>query len=76
MIKDRSEMPRRKIEIDLNSSEGNAFYLLGLASSLSKQLHYSRFKTQCILDNMKLSTYEMLIEIFDKEFGHLVILYR
>lgn len=76
MIKDRKEMISRTIEIDLSSPQGNAFYLLSLASSLSRQLHYSRFKTQCILDNMKLSTYEMLIEIFDKEFGNYVILYR
>jgi len=36
----------------------------------------SKFRIKCIQDEMKLSTYDMLIETFDKWFGDYVILYR
>ena len=74
MIKDRREMKTR-IEIDLNGPEGNAFVLLGYASRLGKQI-YGHEKTEAILEEMKLSTYELLILTFDKYFGSIVTLYR
>ena len=74
MIKDRREM-NPQIEIDLNGPEGNAFVLLGYASRLGKQI-YGYEKTGAILEEMKLSTYELLILTFDKYFGSIVTLYR
>lgn len=74
MIKDRREM-RPQIEIDLSGPEGNAFVLLGYASRLGHQM-YGPEKTEAILEEMKLSTYEMLILTFDKYFGGIVTLYR
>ena len=76
MIKPRSEMHPREKEIDLTGPEGNAFVLLGYADRWARQLGYSDFDRLCLLDNMKLSTYDMLVEIFDREFGHFVTLYR
>lgn len=64
------------IEIDLTGPEGNAYYLLSLASNLCKQLKYDNFRTECILDEMKLSDYEGLLHTFDREFGLLVTLWR
>ena len=74
MIKDRRDM-KPQIEIDLNGPEGNAFVLLGYASRLGKQI-YGPEKTEAILEEMKLSTYELLILTFDKYFGSIVTLYR
>ena len=74
MIKDRREM-NPQIEIDLSGPEGNAFVLLGYASRLGKQI-YGYEKTEAILEEMKLSTYELLILTFDKYFGSIVTLYR
>ena len=74
MIKDRKEM-KSQIEIDLNGPDGNAFALLGYASRLGKQI-YGYEKTEAILEEMRLSTYEMLILTFDKYFGSIVTLYR
>ena len=74
MIKDRKEM-KPQIEIDLNGPEGNAFVLLGYASRLGKQI-YGYEKTEAILEEMKLSTYELLILTFDEYFGDIVTLYR
>ena len=38
MIKDKSEMEKRGLEIDLTGPQGNAFVLIGYASNLAKQL--------------------------------------
>ena len=75
MIKDRKEIKHRPIEIDLNGPEGNAFVLLGYASRLGKRI-YGYEKTEEIIEEMKMSTYELLLLTFDKYFGDFVILYR
>ena len=75
MIKDRKEIKHRPIEIDLNGPDGNAFVLLGYASRLGKRI-YGYDKTEAILEEMKMSTYEMLLLTFDEYFGDFVILYR
>ena len=75
-IKSKSEMEPRKIEIDLTGPEGNAIVLLGYAKSFSRQLGHSKFKTKCILDEMRLTDYEGLLYTFDREFGRFVTLYR
>ena len=74
MIKDRKEM-NPMIEIDLSGPQGNAFVLLAYASRLGKRI-YGYEKTEEILEEMKLSTYELLILTFDKYFGEVVTLYR
>ena len=74
MIKDRKEM-NPMIEIDLSGPEGNAFVLLKYADTLGKRI-YGYEKTEAILEEMRLSTYELLLLTFDKYFGEVVILYR
>jgi len=76
MIKSRNCLENKKLEIDLNGPEGNAWYLLGLAGSLGKQLSMSNFRIKCIQDEMILSDYKMVVETFDKWFGDYVILYK
>lgn len=71
MIKKKQK--KNVIEIDLTGPQGNAFYLLGLAKTLSKQIG---FDTDIVLDEMKSSDYEHLIQTFDGYFGSIVILYR
>lgn len=75
MIKDRREMNRR-ITVDLQSEQGNAFYLLGLAGDLGKKLGLTKSEIKRIQDNMTLSDYTMLVEIFDKHFGDYVDIYK
>tara|TARA_Y100001938_G_C8096236_1_gene438368 strand:- start:3605 stop:3868 length:264 start_codon:yes stop_codon:yes gene_type:complete len=76
MIRDRKEMPRRPIEIDLNGPDGNAFVLLSLAAKLGKQIGMSYDEIERIQEEMRLSTYDLLLLTFDKYFGEFVILYR
>ena len=65
-----------KITIDLSGPQGNAFYILGLAQDLGKQLEMSSSKVDSIMTEMKESNYEHLLQTFDREFGSLVDLYR
>ena len=64
------------IEINLNGPQGNAFFLLGTASKLGRQLGLDREEIEIILRQMRFSDYENLINVFDRNFGDLVILYR
>ena len=66
----------KKQVIDLTGPDGNAFYLLGTAMNLCKQLDLSSKKTEEILDELKSSDYEHLITTFDKYFGKLIDLER
>ena len=66
----------RKRVIDLNGPEGNAFYLLGTAMNLCKQIGISVERRDEIIDEMKSDDYEHLIQTFDKYFGKLVDLER
>ena len=67
--------PRKQV-IDLTGPQGNAFYLLGLAMKLSKQIGFSELATQGILEDMKNGDYEHLITRFDYHFGELIDLER
>ena len=66
----------KKQVIDLTGPDGNAFFLLGTAMKLCKQIGISSERTEEILDELKSSDYEHLIKTFDKYFGKLVDLER
>jgi hypothetical protein len=78
MIKSIRDRPRgpTPIEIDLTGPDGNAYYLLGLAESLGRQLGYDKDKRELILREMRLTDYEGLLYTFNREFGTLVTLWR
>ena len=61
------------ITIDLTGPQGNAFYLLGTAKNLAKQLELNGLE---IMEEMQSGDYENLVEVFDKHFGNIVTLYR
>lgn len=64
------------IEIDLTGPQGNAFFLLGTASKLGRQLGWDRDEIEILLRQMKRGDYENLVNTFDKHFGNIVTLYR
>jgi hypothetical protein len=64
-------MKTETIKIDLNSPQGNAFNLLGVARKLSKQMGLN---TTEIYREMTISDYENLIKTFEKYFGNYVTL--
>lgn len=71
MIKKKT--PSASIEIDLTGPQGNAFFLLGTAQRLAKQLGLDN---KAIQTEMMSGDYENLVKVFDSYFGDFVILYR
>ena len=64
------------IEIDLTGPQGNAFFLLGTASKLGRQLGWDRDEIEILLRQMRNGDYENLVNTFDKYFGNIVTLYK
>ena len=75
-------MIRNKIEnkgpivIDLTGPEGNAFVLLGYAKRYAKQLGKNGVEAEAIINEMTSGDYDNLLDVFDREFGDYVTLYR
>ena len=76
MIKCRSEMEVRGIEIDLNGPQGNVFWLMGFARKLGRQLGFSEEHCSAIVKAMRFSNYEGAIITFEEFFGDHVTMYR
>lgn len=76
MIKDYKKTRTGPIEIDLSGPDGNAYMLMGTAKSLAKQLFYTKEQTDTMLSQMMAGDYENLLQVFDKNFGEYVTLYR
>lgn len=69
----RAKQPVNEIVIDLNGPQGNAFFLMGYAQRLAKQLG---FNPNEVIDEMKAGDYENLVQVFDNYFGAFIILER
>ena len=64
-----------KIEINLDEPQGNAYYILGCADELGRQLNFSKEKQTKIYEEMTSGDYENLLEHFEHYFGDLVYIY-
>ena len=69
----KSKIEKSGIEIDLTGPQGNVFFLIGTAGNLSKQLGLDGAS---IRKEMMSGDYENAVNVFDKNFGHFVTLYR
>lgn len=80
MIKPLSEKQTKMIEIDLTSPDGNVFNLMGIARSLSNELNKRRganYKdSKAIMVDMMSGDYDHAVDVMEREFGHLIIMYR
>lgn len=70
MIRRKTE---RELVIDLTGPDGNAYALMGYASKFARQLFLNERE---IIDEMTSGDYENLVQVFDKYFGHYVVLER
>ena len=70
MIKSKEN---KGIEIDLTGPQGNVFFLIGTARNLAKQLGLDSTSIQ---KEMMSGDYENAVNVFDKNFGEFVTLYR
>lgn len=73
MIRSKAELACRGIEIDLSGPDGNANVLLAAAKRFCRDLG---IEAEPILQEMRNGDYEHLIEVFEREFGAFVTLYR
>ena len=64
---------KKGIEIDLTGPQGNVFFLIGTARNLAKQLGLDSASIQ---KEMMSGDYENAVNVFDKNFGSFVTLYR
>jgi hypothetical protein len=69
----RAKQPVNEIVIDLNGPQGNAFFLMGYAQRLAKQLG---FNPNEVINEMKAGDYENLVQVFDNYFGAFIVLER
>jgi hypothetical protein len=76
VIRSRAEKPIRGIEIDLNGPEGNAFSLMKQVAVLGRDLGYSQQRITAIRKVMMMGDYDGLVKMFDREFGHIVTLWK
>ena len=76
MITKKENSRKGKVEIDLTGPDGNAFVLMGYASRLGKQLGFDKPKIDSIIEDMKSSDYEHLLELMENNFGAYIIMYR
>jgi hypothetical protein len=70
----RNKKHTSEIVIDLTGPQGNAFSLLALTKNFGKQLGMSDSYIKEIQAKMTSGDYENLIQVFDNEFGSIVIL--
>lgn len=54
--------------IDRESPNGNAFYILGVAQQLMRQIGYTSEDAQSVIDEMKSGDYEDLVSVFNQTF--------
>jgi hypothetical protein len=72
----REKQPQNEIVIDLTGPQGNAFALMAMAKDFGSQLGWTKVRCQELVNEMMDGDYEHLIQVFDREFGHFVILER
>lgn len=51
-----------------DSPNGNAFYILGVAQQLMRQIGYTSEDAQSVIDEMKSGDYEDLVSVFNQTF--------
>ena len=69
----RKQQPKKELVIDLTGPDGNAYALMAYAERFARQLG---FNSEKIIEDMKSSDYENLLQVFDSNFGSYVILER
>lgn len=70
------KLKEKELEIDLTGPNGNAFYLIGTARNLGKQLGYTKGMLSKLTEELQSSDYENLVKVFDIHFGQYITLYR
>jgi hypothetical protein len=80
MIKSIKDKKEGRVEIDLTGPNGNVFCLISIATDLAKLLNKRRgnnyFDIPALQKDMMSDDYEHAINVMEKNFGHMIIMYR
>lgn len=80
MIKSIKEKNGKPVEIDLTGPDGNVFSLISIGIDLCKILNERRdaeyFDSRAFIKDMMSKDYEHAIQVMEKNFGHMIIMYR
>ena len=76
MIRCRSEIENKKIQIDLNGPQGNAMFLIACVDTIGKQINLPKRIRNDIKSTMMMGNYNQLLKTFDTWFGKYVDLYK
>lgn len=72
----REKKAPKEFVIDLTGPDGNAFVLMGNAKTFAKQLGFTPEEITVMLNDMMSGDYEHLVQVFDDNFGSIVVLER
>ena len=72
MVIKRKPIPTH-VEIDLSGPEGNAYFLIACARRWADQLDLDG---DAIIKEMQAGSYDNLVEVFDRHFGHFVTIWK
>ena len=73
MIRSKKEKTGPVI-IDLTGPDGNAYALIAYARNFGRQLKWDEKRIDALIEDMKSSDYDYLLQTFDNAFGEYVIL--
>jgi hypothetical protein len=80
MITSLKNKKEKRLEIDLTGPDGNVFNLISIGMNLCKELNKRRgaeyFNIKEFQLDMLSGDYEHSINVMEKNFGHLIIMYR
>lgn len=80
MIKPLSKRKARPLEIDLTGPDGNVFNLMNIGYELAIKVNERRggeyIDPKALVVEMMSSDYEHAIQVMEKNFGHMIIMYR
>tara|TARA_B100000214_G_scaffold374102_1_gene355986 strand:- start:1041 stop:1319 length:279 start_codon:yes stop_codon:yes gene_type:complete len=66
VAKTKSQLP---VIIDIDGPEGNAFVLMGYASSTMRKSRFAEETKESVLNEMQSGDYINLLKVFDRYFG-------
>ena len=80
MIRSIKEKNGKPVEIDLTGPDGNVFNLISIGTDLCKLLNERRgnkyFDVAEFQKDMMSDDYEHAVKLMEKNFGHMIIMYR
>ena len=62
------------ITIDLDGPDGNAYVLMAYARDFAKQMHMTQQEIEKMMKDMRSDDYEHLLQVFDKNFGSVMLI--